>query len=217
MKFFQCLLIFDLKSIVYYDNTIYMRYPDYVKQFKPKGTIVKKVNNTYYAYYATSKRVPDKKYPVQIIKGLAGRIDESGFHKLSKAYVETEHVVIRECGFTNFLLKFEEEYISRRKEQVKERKNLYRSMIVYLSNNSYLNDDPGTTIYSTSEMIEKFQIGIPNQITAIRKICEYDLEELEPLKYVCSVSMGNRVFQSELTDAQKKLLERIGITEDEIR
>ena len=76
---------------------------------------MKRVNSTYYAYYATSKRVPDKKYPVQVIKGLAGRIDESGFHPLSKAFVETEHVIVRECGFTNFLLKFEEEYISRRR------------------------------------------------------------------------------------------------------
>lgn len=194
-----------------------MRYPDYVKQFRPKGTIVKRVNNTYYAYYATSKRVPDKKYPVQVIKGLAGRIDERGFHKLSKAFVETGRVVVRECGFTNFLLKFEEEYISRRNERVKERKNLYRSMIVYLSNNSYLNDDPGTTVYSAPEMVERFGIGIPNQITAISKICEYDLKDLEPLKYVCSVTLGNRVFESELTDAQKKLLERIGITENDIR
>ena len=40
-------------------------------------------------------------------------------------------------------------------------------------------------------MIEKFQIGIPNQITAISKICEYDLKDLEPLKYVCSsVTIG---------------------------
>lgn len=178
---------------------------------------MKRVNDTYYAYYATSKRVPGKKYPVQIIKGLAGRIDESGFHKLSRAFVETEHVVIRECGFTNFLLKFEEEYISRRKEKVKERKNLYRSMIVYLSNNSYLNDDPETVVYSAAEMIERFQIGIPNQITAISKICECDLKELEPLKYICSVRMGNRMFESELTDAQRKLLKRIGITENEIR
>lgn len=178
---------------------------------------MKKVNDTYYAYYATSKRVPDKKYPVQIIKGLAGRIDESGFHKLSKAFVETGHVVVRECGFTNFLLKFEDEYISRRNERVKERKNLYRSMIVYLSNNSYLNDDPGTRIYSASEMIEKFQIGIPNQITTISKICEYDLKDLEPLKYICSVTMGHRMFESELTAAQKNLLERIGITENDIR
>ncbi len=178
---------------------------------------MKRVNDTYYAYYATSKRVPDKKYPVQVIKGLAGRVDENGFHKLSRAFVDTGHVVVRECGFTNFLLKFEEEYISRRKETVRERKNLYRSMIVYLSNNSYLNDEPGTAIYSVSEMIGKFQIGIPNQITAISKICEYDLQELEPLKYICSVAMGNRRFESELTDAQKELLERIGIAEDDIR
>ena len=194
-----------------------MRYPDYVKKFRPKGTIVKRVNDTYYAYYATSKRVPDKKYPVQVIKGLAGRIDESGFHKLSKAFVDTGHVVVRECGFTNFLLKFEDEYVSRRKEAVKERRNLYRSMIVYLSNNSYLNDEPGTTIYTAAEMAEKFRVGIPNQVTAISRICEYDLKELEPLKYICSVTMGERRFESELTKSQRELLERIGIREDDIR
>ena len=194
-----------------------MRYPDYVKKFRPKGTIVKRVNDTYYAYYATSKRVPDKKYPVQVIKGLAGRIDESGFHKLSKAFVDTGHVVIRECGFTNFLLKFEDEYVSRRKEAVKERRNLYRSMIVYLSNNSYLNDEPGTTIYTAAEMAGKFRVGIPNQVTAISRICEYDLKELEPLKYICSVTMGERRFESELTKSQRELLERIGIREDDIR
>ncbi|MCM1160125.1 MAG: hypothetical protein NC412_02780 [Roseburia sp.] len=98
-----------------------------------------------------------------------------------------------------------------------ERKKIYRSMIVYLSNNSYLNNDPGTTIYSVSELAEKFQIGIPNQITVISKICEYDLKDLEPLKYICSVTVGYRMFESELTDAQKKLLERIGITENDIR
>ena len=194
-----------------------MKYPDYVKKFRPKGTIIKRVNDTYYAYYATSRRVPDKKYPVQVIKGLAGRIDESGFHKLSKAFVDTGHVVVRECGFTNFLLKFEDEYVSRRKEAVKERRNLYRSMIVYLSNNSYLNDEPGTTIYTAAEMAEKFRVGIPNQVTAISKICEYDLKELEPLKYICSVTMGDRRFESELTKSQKELLERIGIKEDDIR
>lgn len=194
-----------------------MRYPDYIKKHRPKGTIIKKVNNSYYAYYATSKRVPDKKYPVQIIRGLAGKIDEQGFHPLTKAVVDTERIMIRECGFTNFLLKFEEEYISRRSERVSERRNLYRSMIVYLSNNSYLNDDPDTTIYSCEEMIDKFHIGIPNQITAISKICEYDLKELEPLKYICSVRMGNRMFQGELTGQQRELLKKIGVDERDVR
>lgn len=194
-----------------------MKYPGYIKQFRPKGTIIKKVNDTYYAYYATSKRVPGKSYPVQVIQGLAGKIDKNGFHQLSSAVVDTQNIVIRECGFTNFLLKFEEEYISRRSESVREKRNIYRSMIVYLSNNSYLNDEPTVTIYSPEQLVNKFHIGIPNQLTAISKMIEYQLETLEPLKYICSVKMGKRMFQSELTQAQKELIERLGITEDEIR
>lgn len=194
-----------------------MKYPDYIKQFRPKGTIIKKVNDTYYAYYATSKRVPGKSYPVQVIQGLAGKIDKNGFRQLSSAVVDTQNIVIRECGFTNFLLKFEEEYISRRSESVREKRNIYRSMIVYLSNNSYLNDEPTVTIYSPEQLVNKFHIGIPNQLTAISKMIEYQLETLEPLKYICSVKMGKRMFQSELTQAQKELIERLGITEDEIR
>lgn len=194
-----------------------MNYPDYVKKYRPKGTVVKKSRETYYVYYATSQRVPGKKYPVQVIKGLAGKIDRNGFHPLSRAVVDTEHVVVRECGFTNFLLKFEEEYLSRRNESMKEKRSIYRSMIVYLSNNSYLNDEPGAILYPAEELVKRFHIGIPNQITAISKIAEHSMEELEPLKYICSVRMGNRVFASDLTEAQKKLIKRLGITEDEIR
>ncbi|MFI3215123.1 MAG: hypothetical protein R3Y24_17595 [Eubacteriales bacterium] len=193
-----------------------MKYPDYIKKFKPKGTIVKRVNDVYYAYYATSKRVPDKSYPVQVIKGLAGKIDETGFHELKRAVVDTQNVIVRECGFTNFLLKFEEEYISRRKEAMCERRNIYRSMIVFLSNNSYLNDE-NSKIYTIDELVEKFHIGIPNQITTISKLCEYELEDLEGLKYICNIRMGNRIFQSELSIAQKNLLEKIGIGEADVR
>ena len=194
-----------------------MSYPEYTKKFRPKGTIIKKSHGCYYAYYATSKRVPGKKYPVQVIKGLAGKVDEDGFHPLTRAIVDTEHVRIRECGFTNFLLKFEDEYVSRRQEKVKDRRDIYRSMIVYLSNNSWLCDDPESTIYSPDELVEKFHVGIPNQLTAISKICEYSLEELEPFKYICSVQMGNRIFQSELTKEQKDLLEKLGVEESYVR
>ncbi|MCD8202607.1 MAG: hypothetical protein LUD48_03070 [Prevotella sp.] len=194
-----------------------MKYPDYVRQYRPKGTVIKKVRETYYVYYATSKRVPGKNYPVQVIKGLAGKVDQYGFHPLTRAVVDTERVQVRECGFTNFLLKFEDEYVSRRNEPVKECRNLYRSMIVYLSPESYLCDDEGQKIYSAEEMVKKFHIGIPNQITAIGKMCEYDLKDLEPLKRISNVRMGERVFASELTQQQKELLEKIGVTEDEIR
>ena len=163
-----------------------MKYPDYVKLFRPKGTVVKRVNGIYYAYYAKTKRVPEKSYPVQVIEGLAGRIDEYGFHETTRAVVQTEHVVIRECGFTNFLLLFEDEYVYRRKEKKKDARDLYRSMIVYLSNNSYLNDS-SERIYTTEEMTGRFSVGIPNQITVIERLCEYRLQDLEPLKYICRV------------------------------
>ena len=63
-------------------------YPDYVNLYKPKGTIVKKVNNTYYAYEDTSKRIEGKKYPVEVVKGVIGKIDEYGFHNTEKVIID---------------------------------------------------------------------------------------------------------------------------------
>ena len=39
------------------------RYPDWVNQFKRKGTFIKKVGDSYYLYSNTSKYVRGKKYP----------------------------------------------------------------------------------------------------------------------------------------------------------
>lgn len=194
-----------------------MQYPEYIKKYRPKGIIIKRVRGEYYAYYATSKRVSGKAYPVQVIKGLAGKIDENGFHQLSKALVNTKEIKIRECGFTNFLLKFEDLYMLQRAESKKDKRNIYRSMIVYLSNNSYLCDDKKTIIYSSKELTNKFNIGIPNQITAITKLVGYDLKLLEPLKYICLVVIDKRMFESTLTKAQKDLLNTIGIEESYVR
>ena len=46
---------------------------------------------------------------------------------------------------------------------------------------------------------------------------ELDLDMLEPLKYLCSVRMGDRLFEGELTPTQKTLLEELGMTQDELR
>ena len=201
-----------------------MKYPDYVKKYRPKGTVVKKVGNTYYAYYATSKRVPDKDYPVQVIKGLAGRIDSHGFHEQTRMVLDTKKVIVRECGFTNYLLMFEDEYITHFRSKLgdgkypskKKMKDIYRSLIIYLSCNSYLNDEQ-SLVYTTEELAEKFGLGIPNQLTALSKLAEMPLSELEPLKYICSVEIDGKRFESELTEAQKKTLERLGIDERDVR
>lgn len=57
-------------------------YPDYVNLYKYKGTIIKKVNNIYYVYEATSKKIEGKKYPLQIVKEAIGKIDENGFRNI---------------------------------------------------------------------------------------------------------------------------------------
>ncbi len=198
-----------------------MTYPDYVKQYRPKGTVVKYSNGTYYVYYAKSERVPGKSYPVQKIGGLAGKIDQFGFHPIATIQLNTEHLMVRECGFTNFLLTFEDIYICDRDEAIKEKRNLYRSLIAYFSNNSYLYEDKDTTIYSPEQMASIFHMSIPIQVTKIggmiQEMYGLKLEDLEPLKYICNVRIGDQFFTSNLTEAQKKLLEKLGITENEIK
>lgn len=196
------------------------KYPDYIKRYKPKGTIVKKVRDIYYVYKATSKRVPGKSYPVQVIEGLVGKIDENGFHESFITLVDSEVVTIREYGFTNYLLLFEENFVldSSAHRKKADLSIIYRSIIVYLSSNSYLTEESKQPIYGIDELISKYKISITKQIKALLRILELDsLEILDPLKYVCRVKMGNKIFKSELNKIQKDLINKLGVNENEIR
>ena len=51
--------------------------PDWVEKHKKPGTTVKKIGGNYYLYYASSSRVPDRKYPV-CVQTYIGKITESG-------------------------------------------------------------------------------------------------------------------------------------------
>ncbi len=194
-----------------------MAYPDYVKKYRPKGTIIKYANDTYYVYYATSKRVPGKTYPVLEIGKLAGKIDESGFHPVTTVQLNLDRVVIRECGFTNYLLSFEDIYICDRKESIKEKRNLYRSLIAYFSNNSYLHEDEDTTIYTPDQMASLFHVSVETQKKKIEKLCGHKLEELNELKGISNARIGGHVYNSVLTATQERVLKELGITENDIR
>lgn len=52
-------------------------YPEWVLKYHVKGTTIKKINDKYYLYKATSKYVKEKGYPVSIQKYI-GRITEDG-------------------------------------------------------------------------------------------------------------------------------------------
>jgi hypothetical protein len=162
--------------------------------------------------------VEGKKYPVQVIEKLLGKIDENGFHSLDHALVDTTRVRIREYGFTNYLLQYEDMFCAKQRKGTKAlQRSLYRSLIVYLSPNSYLQDMSSPPIRPLEFFVEKLSIGIPNQIHGLSKMMELDLAMLEPLKYLCCVRMGDRLFEGELTPTQKTLLEELGMTQDELR
>lgn len=54
-----------------------MEYPEWVMQQKQPGTSIKRIGNNYYLYYATSKYVKDKPYPVSV-QTYIGKITEDG-------------------------------------------------------------------------------------------------------------------------------------------
>lgn len=192
-----------------------MKYPDYVKKYRPKGTIVKKVKGIFYVYEATSKRVEGKSYPVQVIGGLVGKIDEKGYHKSTKKIVDVSQTKIFEYGFTNFLLSYEKSILFEKKT-VFINKSLFRSLIVYMSPNSYLINEE-IPILTIDELKEKYNFSVSRKLKTLSDFIEYDLKLLEPLKYICMVEINKTKIYPEMTKEQKEILEKLGIDYDRIK
>lgn len=68
-------------------------YPKFVKDYRPKGTVAKKQGKKYNIYKAASKRVPGKKYLVQVIEERIGAIDQRGFHPLREIKIDVDDLM----------------------------------------------------------------------------------------------------------------------------
>lgn len=174
----------------------------------------------YYVYKATSKRVEGKSYSVEEIQGLLGCIDEYGYHELNRMVIDKEDVIIRECGFTNFLLLFEDICLNDLNvdKSKKDSKIIFYSLIVYLSSNSYLIAQNDVEILSLDELTNRYKISISRQLNSLKKtIGVENLQELEQLKYICNVKVGNKILKSKLNKYQKELINILGVDEKELR
>ncbi len=194
------------------------KYPSYVNKFRPKGTIIKKVNDVYYVYKATSKRVEGKKYPVQVIEGVIGKIDEYGFHDTEKVKLNQD-VIVRECGFTNLILKYKDTFMNETYSLFKkqDREIILYSLIYYLSSNTYIQDKYSDKILPIQEVIDKYKLSIGRQIKMIERIMETTLKEIEELKYICRVYIGEKELKTKITKRQKEILEKLMVDEDELK
>ena len=196
------------------------RYPEEITKFRPKGTVIKRINSQYYVYEATSKRVPGKSYPVQVLGNLVGKIDSKGFIPLKRVVIEGDEVDIREVGFTNYLLLFENDYMLNpigNATSKKEKKHIYRNIIVYLSPASYLNEE-ATFIYENIFEIEKrYDFSLIRQLNCIEKMINQKFEDVDSLKSICRVIVNNKKLKTTLTECQKELIKKLGVKEDDIR
>ena len=51
----------------------------------------------------------------------------------------------------------------------------------------------------------------------IETIIEHNLSDIEDLKYICRVYIGNKELKTKINNKQKELLNILGVNEDEIR
>ena len=74
-------------------------YPDWVQEYRTRGTTVKKNGEKYYLYKRTSRRVPGKKYP-QPVDTYIGVITPEGVQKSDKKKVTLTDASVKEFGFS---------------------------------------------------------------------------------------------------------------------
>jgi len=74
-------------------------YPDWVNEYKERGTTIKKVGNEYYLYKSTSKRVAGMKYP-QPVQEYIGVITKEGVVRTNVRKISTDTVKVYEYGMS---------------------------------------------------------------------------------------------------------------------
>lgn len=184
-------------------------YPEWVQKQRTKGTTVKKVGNNYYLYQHTSKRVPEKKYPVPVDTYI-GKITPNGIEKSGSKKVSAKdtEVTVKEYGFSRTV---ELLCPAGWKEPLgKDWRKVLDFIIVRESPESYI-----AQIREIPESLDAhIQLGAQKTALQRRMKKEYgvELKDLRPLQTVYLVRIAEKSFLSKLTAEQKQLLERMNLT-----
>lgn len=187
-------------------------YPDWVRAFRTRGTVVKKVNERYYLYKRTSKRIPGKKYP-QPVDTYIGLITENGVVKADKNLIPVnEPCIVKEYGFSRaLLLRCPDNW---KKAAGDDWSEILKLIIVSHSPRSYLTKEG--KLHDKSEYNCSWG-GKGNSLS--RNMYERyhcDLRSLEPLKYIYAVYAGKKRIISEIDDEQKEILKKLEIKDLEV-
>ena len=181
-------------------------YPEWVQKYRERGTTIKKKGDSYYLYKRTSRRVPGKKYP-QPVDTYVGIITPDGVIQTQRKRVELTDIEVRESGYSNTLWQLCPQ--AWKDALGDEWEDVLKTLILKWSPQSYLGKD-----YIERDSKEfHCSFGAQAGMLSRRIFKEYkvDLKELEILKSVYLVYIGKEEAVSRLDEAQKNLLEKLGV------
>lgn len=174
-------------------------YPDWVKQFREKGTAVKKVGNTYYLYKHSSRRVPGKKYP-QATDEYIGVITPAGVIKGSRKKVSVENIDVYEYGFSKAMYALcPEEWKKALREDWNE---VLLSIVSRHSTISYLLKDRKPKIVNRNISLHEEKLN---------RMLPCPINELEGLSTIYILYFEERASLSRIHEEQRILADSLGI------
>lgn len=179
-------------------------YPEWVQEYRKKGTTVKKVGNNYYLYKRTSKRVPGKKYP-QPVDTYIGMITPDGIIEKKKTLITTTSVDVKEYGFSKAVQELcPEDWKAVAGSDWVDKLNL---LIVHWSPNSYI------TMKNEIKSEQELRFSIASQAAALSrrlyKSCGVGIEQLRMFDTIYAVYIEKQVLISKIDEKQQKLLDKL--------
>lgn len=181
-------------------------YPDWVQEYRTRGTTVKKKGEKYYLYKRTSRRVPGKKYP-QPVDTYIGVITPEGVIKSDKKKVTLTDAYVKEFGFSRAV-----EILcphSWKEPLGKEWREVLDFIILKESAESYVAAERGT-VRALDPHIQ-YAAQKSSLIRRMQKESGADMKDLKCLSTIYLIYIDGNKIISRISDEQRELLERLHI------
>lgn len=182
------------------------KYPEWVQQYRKKGTTVKEKGGRYYLYKRTSRRVPGKKYP-QPVDTYIGVITPEGVIEAGRRIVTVTDIEVYEFGFTETLMQLCPE--SWKKAVGDDWEEYLRLIIREYSPNTYLLRE--YTIGKKEDFRHNYGAQVASLSRRLRLESETDLNELRLLSDIYIIYLEKGPVVSRISQGHKVFLERHGV------
>lgn len=181
-------------------------YPDWVQEYRTRGTTVKKKGEKYYLYKRTSRRVPGKKYP-QPVDTYIGVITPEGVQKSDKKKVTLTDASVKEFGFSRAV-----EILcpqSWKEPLGKAWQEVLDFIILKESAESYVAAERG--IAESLDLHIQYGAQKGSLIRRMQKETGIDMKDLKKLSTIYLIYMDGNKIVSKISDEQQEMLKRFHI------